>query len=87
MMRKFVKYLLPHLKKDNEYRIVAFPRTSRLKGYHLYSAKETVARAKSCLGKAGYELLGNNCEHFALWCKTGVKTSHQVNAVWHALLE
>ena len=72
--------------KDSDYRIVAFPKTSPMKGYHLYSARETVARAKSCLGEAGYELLGNNCEHFALWCKTGVKTSRQANALWRALL-
>ena len=77
---------LATFEKDNDYRIVAFPKTSNLKGYHLYSAKETVARAKSCLGKAGYDLFGNNCEHFALWCKTGVKTSKQVNAVWRAIL-
>lgn len=77
---------LATFEKDNDYRIVAFPKTSNLKGYHLYSAKETVVRAKSCLGKAGYDLFGNNCEHFALWCKTGVKTSKQVNAVWRAIL-
>ena len=35
------------------------------------SAKETVRRAKSKLGETGYSLLFNNCEHFAMWCKTG----------------
>lgn len=72
--------------KGENYRIVAFSKTSQMKGYHLYSAKETVARAKSCLGKKGYELFGNNCEHFALWCKVGVKTSRQVNSLYHAIL-
>lgn len=47
--------------------------------YHLYSPEETVARAKSKLGEEEYALPFNNCEHFAIWCKTGVHESHQVN--------
>lgn len=50
-------------------------------GYHLYSPEETVARARSRLGEEKYSLPFNNCEHFAIWCKTGVRESHQVN-VW-----
>ncbi|SEM38990.1 Lecithin retinol acyltransferase [Butyrivibrio sp. ob235] len=57
-----------------------------LKGYHLYSAQETVERAKSRLGEDKYNLAFNNCEHFALWCKTGIKESSQVddflNNIW-----
>lgn len=49
--------------------------------YHLYSPEETVARAKSRIGEEKYALPFNNCEHFAIWCKTGVHESHQVN-VW-----
>jgi hypothetical protein len=26
----------------------------------------------------GYDFLDNNCEHFAIWCATGLKTSNQV---------
>lgn len=44
----------------------------------LYSPEETVERAKSQLGEGDYNLVFNNCEHFALWCKTGVKESSQV---------
>ena len=47
--------------------------------YHIYSPHETVARAKSCIGKTNfgngsgeYALRRNNCEHFAIWCKTGL---------------
>lgn len=47
--------------------------------YHLYSPEETVARARSRLGEEKYALPFNNCEHFAIWCKTGVHESHQVN--------
>lgn len=43
----------------------------------LYSPEETVARARSKLGERGYNLLLNNCEHFALWCKTGIAQSAQ----------
>ena len=49
--------------------------------YHLYSASETVERARRCIGEASYHLLFNNCEHFALWCKTGVKQSHQIDEI------
>lgn len=52
--------------------------------YHLYSPEETVRRAKSCIGKTnfgngdgGYALHRNNCEHFAIWCKTGLRQSLQ----------
>ena len=47
-----------------------------------YSEDETVNRAKAQIGKkgvdnAGYNILFNNCEHFAVWCKTGISTSMQ----------
>lgn len=47
----------------------------------LYSAQETVERARSCIGKRGYNLLLHNCEHFAIWCKTGVEKSEQVEDI------
>lgn len=37
-----------------------------------------VRRAESRLGERKYNLLFNNCEHFATWCKTGVNDSQQV---------
>lgn len=45
----------------------------------LYSPEKTVERAESQLGKGNYNLVFNNCEHFAVWCKTGVKESGQVD--------
>lgn len=45
----------------------------------IYSQKETVERALSRLGEENYNLFSNNCEHFAIWCKTGVSRSYQVN--------
>jgi hypothetical protein len=50
-------------------------------GFHVYSGKETVERARSRLGEGKYNPVFNNCEHFAVWCKTGVSESSQVSAV------
>jgi hypothetical protein len=50
-------------------------------GHRLYSPRETVSRAKSQIGKKGYNAIFNNCEHFAKWCKTGRHESRQVLAV------
>ena len=37
-------------------------------------------RARSRVGSGGYDLFGNNCEHFAVWCKTGSPISTQVDS-------
>jgi hypothetical protein len=37
-----------------------------------------VQRAESRLGENKYNLVFNNCEHFATWCKTGMSLSQQV---------
>ncbi len=37
-----------------------------------------VQRAESRLGERKYNMLFNNCEHFANWCKTGISDSKQV---------
>ena len=54
-------------------------------GYHLYSPEETVARARSRLGETNYNLLTNNCEHFVIWCKTGVSESMQISGMFRSL--
>lgn len=40
-------------------------------------SEETIRRAEAALGKKGYHLLENNCEHFAYACKTGQEISWQ----------
>ena len=40
--------------------------------------EETVARAMSRLGEGGYNVVFNNCQHFARWCVTGDHFSEQV---------
>lgn len=44
-----------------------------------YEPDEIVQRARSMIGtKLGtYNLLSNNCEHFANWCRCGKLVSHQ----------
>ena len=39
-----------------------------------------VQRAMSRVGERRYSLSGNNCEHFANWCATGIAVSQQVIA-------
>lgn len=54
-------------------------------GYHLYTPEQTVARARSRIGESHYNLVTNNCEHFVIWCKTGVHESMQVNEMFRLL--
>lgn len=42
--------------------------------------EKTILRALSRIGESDYTIFGNNCEHFAFWCKLGVKVSFQVNS-------
>ncbi|GHU54323.1 hypothetical protein FACS189442_0390 [Spirochaetia bacterium] len=65
----------------NESLITAVSKIIRSSQYHLYSAEETVERARSKIGESEYNLVINNCEHFAVWCKTGLSESKQVEAV------
>jgi len=41
------------------------------------SPEESYERALDKIGYHGYDLLNNNCEHFALWCRTGNALSTQ----------
>lgn len=55
------------------------------RSYHPYSPEETLRRAENQIGKNGfngkdgYNVLWRNCEHFAIWCKTGVAESSQLD--------
>jgi hypothetical protein len=44
-----------------------------------YSSSVVVRRAMGRLGETGYDLIFNNCEHFATWCKTGQHKSQQAD--------
>ncbi len=49
-----------------------------------YSPEAIVARAASMIGRSGYDLFSNNCEHFATWCVTGKHNSAQLETAWSA---
>ena len=54
-------------------------RTVYLRTYQTcYISEVVIHRAETRLGEQQYNLLFNNCEHFASWCKTGVSRSQQV---------
>lgn len=53
--------------------------------YKLYPAHEVAERAKSRLGEARYDVISNNCEHFAIWCKTGISQSKQIDRLINLL--
>lgn len=59
----------------------------RIRRYGICDPPDVVVkRAESRLGERGYNLLFNNCEHFAVWCKTGGARSEQVeNRTWGAV--
>ena len=69
-----------------QYFICKFPKHSRIRGYHLYTKRETVERAYQRLGEKQYDLLDNNCEHFAVWCRTNISDSSQVKKLENGLL-
>lgn len=52
-----------------------------------FSAAEIARRALARIGENRYSVVHNNCEHFCLWCITGVARSAQVERLlaWRAL--
>jgi hypothetical protein len=48
---------------------------------------QAVQRAASRIGERRYSLSGNNCEHFANWCATGVAISQQVIAFFKLIVD
>ena len=46
-----------------------------------FSEQEIVKRAMSKVGEKGYNLINNNCEHYARWCVTGNSESFQVDII------
>jgi len=63
---------LPVFSKGNKVYIRQYPQ-----GFYFID-DVVIHRALSRLGENNYNLLFNNCEHFATWCKTGINDSQQV---------
>lgn len=53
----------------------------------LYSPEQIVIYARACLGDKGYNLIFNNCEHFANVCTLGRFRSNQVDRVFNIVLD
>jgi hypothetical protein len=51
------------------------------KNIRTFSRRGTIKRAESRLGEDKYNLVLSNCEHFAMWCKTGKSASAQVDSI------
>ena len=49
--------------------------------YNAFDSDKVIALTKARLGEGGYNILTNNCEHFANECKYGIKRSRQVEIV------
>ena len=47
----------------------------------VFAPDEIADRALAHVGRDGYDLVIDNCEHFATWCATGSRTSRQVDIV------
>ena len=57
-----------------------FSKTIAYKMLHEYFNRHaTLLRAQESVGEPYYNLFFNNCEHFAMWCATGISSSDQVN--------
>ena len=50
-----------------------------------FSVDQIIKRAVSRMGEKNYSLLGNNCEHFVNWCRTGQADSLQVDRTMRRL--
>ncbi|KAK7504445.1 hypothetical protein BaRGS_00004311 [Batillaria attramentaria] len=78
--QRFTKALV---KVENFWNVVAgsFAKKNNEKDkkYKPLTKVEIVQNALSKLGSIGYNVLFENCEHFAAWCRYGVKKSDQVD--------
>ena len=53
----------------------------------LYSPEQIVSYARACLGDKGYNLIFNNCEHFANVCTLGRFRSNQVDRFFNTIVD
>lgn len=58
------------------FEILDFSGTTDAKG--CFGPLETARRAREKIGENAYSLSANNCQHFAIWCKTGQRFSGQM---------
>ena len=71
--REILRSPLEEFSQGQPVRVIDYPEASPV--------GVTLRRAMGRLGEENYNLLFNNCEHFATWCKTGRHRSGQVDSV------
>jgi hypothetical protein len=75
--REILRSPLAEFSRDQPLSVVAYPEGE------CSPTGVTLRRAMGRLGEQDYNLLFNNCEHFAHWCKTGRHRSSQVEDWLH----
>jgi len=75
--RQILRSPLTEFSRDQPISVVPYPAED------CSPAGVTLRRAMGRLGEQNYNLLFNNCEHFAHWCKTGRHRSAQVEDWLH----
>ncbi|MFM7453583.1 MAG: lecithin retinol acyltransferase family protein [Cyanobium sp.] len=75
--REILRSPLQEFSREQPLTVVAYPEGS------CSPTGVTLRRAMGRLGEQDYNLLFNNCEHFAHWCKTGRHRSTQVEDWLH----
>ncbi|ELU07255.1 hypothetical protein CAPTEDRAFT_190177 [Capitella teleta] len=55
--------------------------------YECFTDEDVIAIARNAVGENRYNVLSNNCEHFARFCKIGKKQSTQVKHFQQALVK
>ena len=75
-------------KKENFWEVVgeskAKKNNDKDKKHRPFSKSEIKERALSKLGPISYSMACDNCEHFAAWCRNGIKLSEQADTVLEA---
>ena len=80
--REALKIILKNRMKNPEYVERALKELAK-DGYQFFTSDQVIQRAKNAVDDSEwvaseYSLRKKNCEHFAFWCKTGIKNSTQV---------
>lgn len=60
-------------------------RAEKAKRYKWYSPEETAVRAEKAIGRSNFA----SSEHFAVWCKTGIAESHELEVlreIWDSVI-
>ncbi len=73
--REILRSSIEEFRKGENITVITHPSPSK--------SSVTLRRAKSRIGEKRYNLLFNNCEHFANWCKTGKHRSQQMENFLH----